>query len=83
MKDLVRSRLLVIGFVSTAFMTLVCERGLAEEAEELGAQPAITLYGGRLAGGNFSDFFSEPWNIKCSNKCAKPVFPGFSFFEPT
>src|SRR5207237_3069323 len=24
-----------------------------------------------------------PLNIKCSNRCAKPVFPGFSFFDPT
>jgi hypothetical protein len=26
---------------------------------------------------------SEPWNIRCSNRWAKPVRPGFSFFEPT
>jgi len=26
---------------------------------------------------------SEPWNIRCSNRCAKPVRPGRSFFEPT
>ena len=25
----------------------------------------------------------EPLNIMCSKKCAKPVRPGFSFFEPT
>jgi hypothetical protein len=25
----------------------------------------------------------EPLNIRCSKKCAKPVRPGFSFFEPT
>jgi hypothetical protein len=24
-----------------------------------------------------------PENIRCSNRCAKPVLPGFSFFEPT
>jgi hypothetical protein len=27
--------------------------------------------------------FSEPWNIMCSKRCAKPVRPAFSFFEPT
>ena len=27
--------------------------------------------------------FFEPWNIMCSKRCAKPVRPGFSFFEPT
>src|SRR6185312_16867093 len=27
--------------------------------------------------------FSLPLNIRCSNKCAKPVLPGFSFLEPT
>ena len=27
--------------------------------------------------------FFEPLNIRCSNRCAKPVRPGFSFFEPT
>ena len=26
---------------------------------------------------------SLPPNIKCSNRCANPVLPGFSFFEPT
>src|SRR5262245_16693936 len=25
----------------------------------------------------------EPWNMKCSNRCAKPVLPGCSSFEPT
>src|SRR5215208_3850619 len=25
----------------------------------------------------------EPWNMKCSNRCAKPVFPGCSSFDPT
>ena len=27
--------------------------------------------------------FFEPLNIRCSNRCANPVRPGFSFFEPT
>ncbi len=27
--------------------------------------------------------FLEPLNIMCSKKCAKPVRPGFSFFDPT
>ena len=27
--------------------------------------------------------FFEPLNIMCSNRCAKPVRPGFSFLEPT
>ena len=27
--------------------------------------------------------FSDPSNIKCSNKCAKPVLSGISSFEPT
>ena len=27
--------------------------------------------------------FSLPPNIRCSNKCAKPVRPRGSFFEPT
>jgi hypothetical protein len=27
--------------------------------------------------------FFEPLNIMCSKRCAKPVRPGFSFFEPT
>ena len=26
---------------------------------------------------------SAPPNIRCSNRCAKPVLPGRSFFEPT
>ena len=25
----------------------------------------------------------EPWNIMCSNRCAKPVRPGSSFAGPT
>src|SRR6266446_10195605 len=29
------------------------------------------------------DECSLPPNIRCSNRCANPVFPGFSFFEPT
>jgi hypothetical protein len=27
--------------------------------------------------------FFEPLNIMCSNRCAKPVRPGRSFFDPT
>jgi hypothetical protein len=27
--------------------------------------------------------FCEPLNIMCSNRCANPVRPGRSFFEPT
>src|SRR5262249_15633315 len=27
--------------------------------------------------------FFDPLNIRCSNRCAKPVRPGFSFFDPT
>ena len=27
--------------------------------------------------------FFEPLNIMCSNRWAKPVRPGFSFFDPT
>src|SRR5262245_30163026 len=27
--------------------------------------------------------FSEPWNIRCSKRWAKPVLPGFSFLLPT
>src|SRR4051794_4463479 len=27
--------------------------------------------------------FSLPLNMRCSNKCANPVLPGFSFFDPT
>src|SRR3546814_20911823 len=27
--------------------------------------------------------YSEPLNIRCSNKWANPVLPGGSFFEPT
>src|SRR5579863_4128551 len=27
--------------------------------------------------------FSEPWNIMCSKRCAKPVWPGCSFRDPT
>src|ERR1041385_7137089 len=30
-----------------------------------------------------SSKFSLPLNIRCSNRCAKPVLPGFSFFDPT
>src|SRR3954470_11618429 len=26
---------------------------------------------------------AEPWNITCSNRCAKPVLPLTSCFEPT
>ena len=41
--------------------------------------PTLEMYDGCPSG---STFF-EPLNIMCSNRCAKPVRPGFSFFEPT
>jgi hypothetical protein len=41
--------------------------------------PTLEIQDGCPSGSTFFD----PLNIMCSNRCAKPVRPGFSFFDPT
>ena len=45
---------------------------------------ALQIWAEILGGGKKPELWcSEPSNIRCSNRCAKPVRPGRSFFDPT